>query len=106
MRISDWSSDVCSSDLVDRGARALRIGAAVLKAGVDLQHPFRAPDVDSARAARLRPPLLYRQIVPAVGIVGMDERADLGRRLVAVVDLAVGGQIGRASCRERGCQYV
>src|SRR3546814_8961337 len=28
MRISDWSSDVCSSDLIDRAAMAAAVGAA------------------------------------------------------------------------------
>src|SRR3546814_13543603 len=47
MRISDWSSDVCSSDLrklrlqflfgADRGVHAHRIGDAKTREGVDLQ---------------------------------------------------------------------
>src|SRR3546814_8992253 len=61
MRISDWSSDVCSSDLIVKGAR--RGGGAI----------------DLARA-----------------------QYALGIEPVAMVR----GQIGRASCRERVCQYV
>src|SRR3546814_9670015 len=37
-RLVDFGLDAL---FVDRGARALRIGVAVLKAGVDLQQPFR-----------------------------------------------------------------
>src|SRR3546814_2934450 len=71
MRISDWSSDVCSSDL---------------EAAVDLQIVDRQPR--EQRQAR----------IAGAEIVDRDraaERADL-REL----------QIGRASCRERVCQYV
>src|SRR3546814_5480641 len=78
MRISDWSSDVCSSDLAQPVRTLDRvehvpcpvIGAHVAKAGGD--------------------PALRRHGVAA-------GRKDLGD---------VGGQIGRASCRERVCQYV
>src|SRR3546814_3607784 len=71
MRISDWSSDVCSSDLVRLGPRDAQSFAIACAAGGgrgNLQHAG--------------------QILPgqAVG-VGHDE-------------------IGRASCRERVCQYV
>src|SRR3546814_11653694 len=69
MRISDWSSDVCSSDLTAEGG----------------QHDI------SARQGR-------RQII---------ERRDLGRqparrRLRAKRQ----AEIGRATCRDRVCQYV
>src|SRR3546814_10118129 len=74
MRISDWSSDVCSSDLDPTqpfaGKIALVTGAA------------RPRGIGRATALRL-----------AQG--GAD---------VACLDIA--RQIGRASCRERVCQYV
>src|SRR3546814_1527287 len=75
MRISDWSSDVCSSDLVFRDYGATRVVEAW---GDDV------PDgkvTDYARAAH---------------------RQD-GEN---VVYSWVEWQIGRASCRERVCQYV
>src|SRR3546814_3161870 len=68
MRISDWSSDVCSSDLLGRGVPA---GAGSVGAG---PRPGRA-----ARAVRSR------------------RARGSGRP---------GPEIGRASCRERVCQYV
>src|SRR3546814_10343686 len=92
LRISDWSSDVCSSDLY----RKLAASAA--------------PETPSGVAAKV------------VSIA--DFRAKFARRSDAVVDtepsadLGFGGgaagidttnialQIGRASCRERVCQYV
>src|SRR3546814_3704040 len=86
MRISDWSSDVCSSDL---GGRVFRRG--------------------------------YRELDAAdlglVQDVGRDDFQCSGRRMVRAVAATSSGlsttrstgdatQIGRASCRERVCQYV
>src|SRR3546814_8298071 len=62
MRISDWSSDVCSSDLAD---------AALGREGVARRHEHHR--------------------------MGLDQRDGLDAGMV---------QIGRASCRERVCQYV
>src|SRR3546814_4974199 len=86
MRISDWSSDVCSSDLKanvenldpDAVERELQGGDAVL---VDIRD---APELDADGSI---PGSVH---VPR----GMLEfRADTSK-------------IGRASCRERVCQYV
>src|SRR3546814_13226919 len=108
MRISDWSSDVCSSDLpvmaaleqggtvvlankeplVSAGAlvieAAVRHGATLLPA--DSEHNAIFQCFDSARADRVR-----RVILTASGGPFRDARLD---------------EIGRASCRERVCQYV
>src|SRR3546814_3331690 len=85
MRISDWSSDVCSSDL-DRleGRRAAEHAPAL---GVEPVMQL----VDDRAGPRLA-----------------DGKALLGR---ATVDLALDvveqpDQIGSASCRGRVCQYV
>src|SRR3546814_8131600 len=79
MRISDWSSDVCSSDL-----------------GVVLH-----------RAARSRADLSVHlvDVPPVVGpvLIGADQGdRDVGERGPAPLER----EIGRASCRERVCQYV
>src|SRR3546814_16640445 len=83
MRISDWSSDVCSSDLglVERAAMATLVGGAE-----------RSGEQHTERAREHR--RLVRQHV-AEQIVG-DDHVELLRRA---------DEIGRASCRERGCQY-
>src|SRR3546814_3224471 len=74
VRISDWSSDVCSSDLAAEIAAAL--AAVVCRVTVDALGPASWPRHAEA------------------------PRGPLHRREVA------GDQIGRASCRERVCQYV
>src|SRR3546814_7684992 len=81
MRISDWSSDVCSSDLP--GAR--------------LDHRAVLDEQQGRKTA-------YAEALQQAGIlVGIDGRDhDLRGNLVG--ELAE--QIGRASCRERVCQYV
>src|SRR3546814_2395626 len=68
MRISDWSSDVCSSDLSRQRARgeSTRLGAGLLGERGELRDD---PEI------------------------GLDPRPHAG-------------EIGRASCRERVCQYV
>src|SRR3546814_18357365 len=79
MRISDWSSDVCSSDLfarlVDARERLQRYAAAVILQGA-------------------------AQILP-VAAHGERRGADRAAEIEGE-DL----EIGRASCRERVCQYV
>src|SRR3546814_3387980 len=78
MRISDWSSDVCSSDLGE---------ADLARQG-------------EARIERLPRPLLEQQRARhALQEGGAVRRRADSRRLPC-------GQIGRASCRERVCQYV
>src|SRR3546814_1404242 len=69
MRISDWSSDVCSSDLL-----------------------YRTAADRAALAATVHPLLRVR------GVPGTHDP----ERGLALLDR----QIGRASCRERVCQYV
>src|SRR3546814_8991701 len=89
MRISDWSSDVCSSDLAGPQARD-RTDGACLRLG--RRHGGRG------RAA-------VRTIAPG-------QRSDTVAKL-SRIRLACAGtstvtpsKIGRASCRERVCQYV
>src|SRR3546814_1039912 len=84
MRISDWSSDVCSSDLLARVARDLEAEVGRV-----------ARDVPGAQAAFAVQPLLQLGLDPGHG--------DVAGQPVAQEALE---QIGRASCRERVCQYV
>src|SRR3546814_10337654 len=81
MRISDWSSDVCSSDLNDIGS-----GLVNIELGARLRYEF------------------SRQFAPYIGVSYLRKAGDtarLSRRAGEDVH-----EIGRASCRERVCQYV
>src|SRR3546814_9179511 len=80
LRISDWSSDVCSSDLALPGRQVLA-----------RQRVERDAVIDRLRGGR--PRLLRR-------------RAARERKRQSQYDRAHHKEIGRASCRERGCQYV
>src|SRR3546814_10806410 len=70
MRISDWSSDVCSSDLLHRLQRVL----VLIEEGV----------AEDAVGGRIGVQPLHDEVVVLAGF----------------------NEIGRASCRERVCQYV
>src|SRR3546814_6398591 len=83
MRISDWSSDVCSSDL-DPGLRP--------------RHPQHLADTGQGAAGA---PTADEIIQPLAGEI----THDLGGGGVAVIG-RIGREIGRASCRERVGQYV
>src|SRR3546814_18252812 len=103
MRISDWSSDVCSSDL--RTAEGLddRVGGLE----VVVEDPVRRLGAEPRRECR------------EPGDVGEEDR-DLASLAVGRRGTLAGGlgtdrgrlveagdrEIGRASCRERVCQYV
>src|SRR3546814_2283281 len=82
MRISDWSSDVCSSDLELHDHRDLELRHQLARPVEGLLELVGAPHADRLAAQ----PLGDGHVVDAV--------------------LAEVGQIGRASCRERVCQYV
>src|SRR3546814_1311281 len=93
MRISDWSSDVCSSDLETNALvhRARRV--ADLEAHVPQQ-------VEN---------LLHHLLAARRQLVGQQEQqvdVRLRGELAAPVAADRDEQIGRASCRERVCQYV
>src|SRR3546814_10721196 len=86
MRISDWSSDVCSSDL----EQELHIARA---------HLFSVYPVNRSRTA-----------LDAPDDLDLVELVEHRRRLALAVVQHQGHvgdvEIGRASCRERVCQYV
>src|SRR3546814_1834937 len=91
MRISDWSSDVCSSDLQDEHQAT----------GRSLHVPERQKHLRARRGALGEPGLRQRPsgIRDEQLVLQPDTRAD---RSVE----EQGPQIGRAACRERVCQYV
>src|SRR3546814_18092610 len=106
MRISDWSSDVCSSDLE---AVAFEQGGT-----------FFTTFANAPEATLVGGEIEVQKYVPLADFVGGDFFA--ARRLVLIgnytftdsdikvgpndTTIPIGSEIGRASCRERVCQYV
>src|SRR3546814_5087371 len=88
MRISDWSSDVCSSDL--------KIAAAV---GFVLL-AFCVGFVLVASPLKLQ----FNEEPDAVSVTGFPPAIPVGDGYLALPGTY--DEIGRASCRERVCQYV
>src|SRR3546814_16613370 len=103
MRISDWSSDVCSSDLTRDRIRAILCRGTVAQ-HFDTLDCARRNEVEIDRVAALRRRARVevddRAVVTALAV---DQHEDMDARKAAK---ARGAQIGRASCRERVCQYV
>src|SRR3546814_8376222 len=104
MRISDWSSDVCSSDLdtgdaatlqsanhyTDQQVAAWEQGLSEFRERVEDRF-YRTDDRISRQGAMTAASM---QMAMAGAGAGSNGR------------LAAGVEIGRASCRERVCQYV
>src|SRR3546814_16375771 len=90
MRISDWSSDVCSSDLqkllhlTETGAE---LEAALFR---DLREKMSAAYAQAGQGSVTG---FWRVLA---GLIPSEDR-----KMVAALQ-----EIGRASCRERVCQYV
>src|SRR3546814_9953194 len=92
MRISDWSSDVCSSDLEaeaeigpsQQGGDRVEIEQALQQVGI------------------IGDRIDHRHLQGAEGCLADAVEIDFD----AVADQVAVDEIGRASCRERGCQYV
>src|SRR3546814_6320697 len=86
LRISDWSSDVCSSDL--DAAATDEIGFLKLR--------YKLPQASDSTLVEL-------PITTDLAVADLAVASDDARWAAAV---AAFGQIGRASCRGRVCQYV
>src|SRR3546814_18653678 len=104
MRISDWSSDVCSSDLGDFGA------VVQTENPVNFNVPVTIVDGDGDTA----PGSLAITTAPPLLVIGSATDDDAGEPPDHVVahpqgppdGATPGGENGRASCEARGCQDV
>src|SRR3546814_5178337 len=98
MRMSDWSSDVCSSDLQHEASLRLFPTSQPHMLGTLFSHlcPLGVPAGDKIwESTRLCLPQRH----------GAERRRTLRNALIsAMVDVAL--EIGRASCRARVCQSV
>src|SRR3546814_18654470 len=125
MRISDWSSDVCSSDLTAEvkarsAARVERLEVVEAVPGPSLPGAGRPGNADPVRArvtlswplANIGPSLPNLLATVAGNLFELKQFSGLRiediRLHAAFADAYPGSsfEIGRASCRERVCQYV
>src|SRR3546814_15018934 len=120
MRISDWSSDVCSSDLrrllrtrrntnslsnCGRGGGFAR--AAVLKrpANRSVVKDMSPMNIHEYQAKELL--AKFGVPVPAgYAALSVEEAVAASKKLPGPLYVVKAQKIGRASCRERVCQYV
>src|SRR3546814_6333252 len=105
MRSSDWSSDVCSSDLLRIVARVLRSGKAATHVEADLY------DGGQIACRTLGIFGLPRESVLAIApppptVPATVEQARELRYVDGVTPAFTPHQLGRASHRERVCQYA
>src|SRR3546814_19197429 len=114
MRISDWSSDVCSSDLGARGAEL--IGQWLKRHKLPVDRIIASPAVRVTETLDIFQPAagldalephwdrrIYLASAATLIDVIRDPGRDAGHLLISGHNP---GQIGRASLRERVCQYV
>src|SRR3546814_14058086 len=108
MRISDWSSDVCSSDLVDLAVDA---GLSVKFGRFHDHHPTHSikAEADGFSAFYHRDALgdkrvYFRRMFRSPLLAFLPDAVIQDQDAIAVQ--AMDHQIGRASCRERVCQDV
>src|SRR3546814_14813339 len=125
MRISDWSSDVCSSDLYPRDAERIRVGQKVAVRSLSGEARLSAeveailPTADLASQTLMAhvhmPASAAQQFRRGLGVEGSfavaEAQVTLAVRTQAIQrfrDFAVvfAKDIGRASWRERVCQNV
>src|SRR3546814_15317828 len=98
MRISDWSSDVCSSDLMAAHGGVIPYDATFL-----IFSDYMRPPMRLAALMRLHVVHVFTHDSIALGEDGPTHQpVEQLAGLRSVPEL----QIGRASCRDRVCQYV
>src|SRR3546814_12791919 len=115
MRISDWSSDVCSSDLLAAAIQIVsspdRIVLVQGRAGAGkstmLQPIAKAEAIDAT--ARMLSAEGKDALLLTADVIGDAKALAFQNKMVADLKTDTGleamTKIGRASCRERVCQY-
>src|SRR3546814_18827338 len=104
MRSSDWSADVCSSDLLVPIVQEYVLNTYIKYDQYDVQaaDDYWAATKEYWAAVRAE----WDRVAATKGGIAIEEKADTGTvisgRMLAMAD----EEIGRASCRERVCTYV
>src|SRR3546814_18568400 len=125
MRISDWSSDVCSSDLLEQANAMLRVlharvfGIMVRRsqpiwAGVLAGEPLLPPPPENLLEQDIEPEFIsaLQQAQRAQQLQGNERFASFAGAMAQFLGKppekfdADQAKTGRASCRDRVCQYV
>src|SRR3546814_15967367 len=110
MRISDWSSDVCSSDL-KLGYDEVFVGEHYTATSEPITDPlqFLATLIPETRSIKLGTGVFnlpQHHPLQIAGNAALFDNLSGGRLLMGIGPGGLGSEIGRASCRERVCQYV
>src|SRR3546814_5659300 len=107
MRISDWSSDVCSSDLTEDTLRR-RFASAVRAPGPATSRVRQLVDERKQQEAARTVDHIAASLGPVGNVERQAEQLSAQARAAAapLYEISNAQQIGRASCRERVCQYV
>src|SRR3546814_15067209 len=110
MRISDWSSDVCSSDLIE--ARWLYRQEAVRileEPEIGCEGVFRADQraqaIEDRAFGGVAAEHIVERLFDVAALPAIVARVEQGAVIAIGMTISV-LQIGRASCRERVCQFV
>src|SRR3546814_20779097 len=108
MRISDWSSDVCSSDLLRTAITADRVALiCTSSAPENLDQWLRDPELcDRELSIGLPDNKIRRGLLGALLESVPTRTIDLGAISARTPGFVAADQIGRASGREGVCQYV
>src|SRR3546814_13611935 len=106
MRISDWSSDVCSSDLAR--ATAIQVNAEDLSDPAKMQQFAAAQGQLGGTLSRLLATVeAYPEVKSQTNFTTlMSQLEGTENRITIAIRDYTGAEIGRASCRERECPYV
>src|SRR3546814_13521792 len=107
MRISDWSSDVCSSDLARSGIPAFAGRATKEGWGLSFGRTALARFAKGRREMTLE---IRSELTCSMGVTDMAASIAWSERVMGcalryrAAEIGLCG-IGSASCRARGCQY-